>query len=106
MISNNFTWEINVAGIEPNGKVYKIENIKEAIKKGTGFTPGITCNVDPSENTQLYQIYFCVDTSGSKFFECNVFPKGGAPCGSEVEFPYFPDLVEEYNPTFGSFHVQ
>ncbi|KAK9124082.1 hypothetical protein Sjap_013684 [Stephania japonica] len=35
-------------GIESDGRLYSLESIKEAIKEGTGYTPGIDCNVDKS----------------------------------------------------------
>ena len=60
---------------------------KNAIKGAIGYTPWIECNVDASRNSQLYQIYLCVDTSGLDLIECPVFPKG--KCGSEIEFPSF-----------------
>ena len=60
---------------------------KNAIKGAIGYTPWIECNVDASRNSQLYQVYLCVDTSGLDLIECPVFPKG--KCGSEIEFPSF-----------------
>lgn len=77
----------NVKGIESNGTFYKVDNIREAIKNEIGYTPGITCNVDASGNSQLHEIYLCVDTYGSNLIECSIFPKGN--CSSEVEFPSF-----------------
>ena len=74
-------------GINPDGSSYSLQNIKKAIKGAIGYTPWIECNVDASGNSQLYQIYLCVDTSGSSLIECPVFPKG--KCGSEIEFPSF-----------------
>lgn len=76
-----------IAGIRPNGQSYSLESIKNAIKGGSGFTPYIECNVDGSGNSQLYQIYLCVDTSGSNLIECPVLPHG--KCGSKIEFPSF-----------------
>ncbi|PON58321.1 Ribonuclease T2-like [Parasponia andersonii] len=78
---------LQTAGIEPNGTFYKLDNIGEAIKNGIGYTPGITCNGDASGHSQLHEIYFCVDTCGSNFIECSLFPNGR--CSSEVEFPSF-----------------
>ncbi|KAJ4711348.1 Ribonuclease [Melia azedarach] len=75
------------AGIQPDGNSYSLERIKDAIKGETGFAPWIECNVDESGNSQLYQIYLCVDTSASNIIECPVFPKG--KCGSGIEFPSF-----------------
>ncbi|KAH1264586.1 Extracellular ribonuclease LE [Glycine max] len=59
----------------------------EAIKNGIGYAPFIECNVDSSGNSQLYQVYLCVNTSGSDFMECPVFPR--SKCGSDIEFPSF-----------------
>lgn len=74
-------------GIEANGESYSLTSIKEAIKEATGFTPFIECNNDSSGNSQLYQVYLCVDTSASNFIECPVFPSG--KCDSQIEFPSF-----------------
>ncbi|XP_043699571.1 extracellular ribonuclease LE-like [Telopea speciosissima] len=74
------------AGIQPDGGFYSLESIKGAIRDGSGYSPGIECNVDDSGNTQLYQIYLCVDKSGS-FTECPVFPN--SRCSSKIEFPSF-----------------
>ena len=48
----------------PNDEFYSIESIVEAMKEGAGYTPGIECNNDSAGNSQLYQVYLCVDTSG------------------------------------------
>ncbi|PKA50715.1 Extracellular ribonuclease LE [Apostasia shenzhenica] len=76
------------AGIEPDGGFYKVSSIKDAIKEATGFTPWIECNVDEARNSQLYQVYLCVDPSASRLIECPIFPKG-AKCHREIEFPAF-----------------
>ncbi|CDP00337.1 unnamed protein product [Coffea canephora] len=60
------------AGIQPDGKFYKLDDIKEAIKAGTGYNPVIECNTDASGNIQLYQVYLCVDSAGSSLIECPV----------------------------------
>ncbi|KAG6654290.1 hypothetical protein CIPAW_05G134800 [Carya illinoinensis] len=57
-------------GIQPDGRSYSLSSISEAIRGANG---------------QLYQIYVCVDTSGSNFIKCPVLPSGG--CASNVEFP-------------------
>ncbi|KAK7825892.1 extracellular ribonuclease le [Quercus suber] len=64
--------------------VQSLVNIKNAIKGAIAYTPWIECNVDAYGNSQLYQIYLCVDTSGSDLIECPLFPKG--KCGSEIDF--------------------
>ncbi|XP_038707511.1 ribonuclease 1-like [Tripterygium wilfordii] len=75
------------AGISPNGSSYSLSDIRDAIKNAIEFTPWIECNTDESGNSQLYQVYLCVDKSGSNLIECPVFPHG--KCGSKIEFPKF-----------------
>ncbi|KAL5981183.1 hypothetical protein ACLOJK_029104 [Asimina triloba] len=53
------------AGIEPDDGFYSSSRISNAISEATGHIPGIECNVDKEGNRQLYQIYMCVDTSGT-----------------------------------------
>ncbi|CAL0318237.1 unnamed protein product [Lupinus luteus] len=76
------------AGINPNGGPYSLSNMKEAIKKAFGFTPHIDCNVDASGKSQLFQVYMCVNRTGSNFIECPVFPRGGR-CKPSIMFPVF-----------------
>ncbi|XP_062111605.1 extracellular ribonuclease LE-like [Humulus lupulus] len=83
----NLLQVLKSAGIQPNGDLYSIENIKEAIQNGIGYSAWIECNVDSSGNSQLYQVYLCVDTSASNLIECPVFPNG--KCASQIEFPSF-----------------
>ncbi|XP_010258336.1 PREDICTED: intracellular ribonuclease LX-like [Nelumbo nucifera] len=75
------------AGIQPNGGFYSLDSIKDALTQGIGYTPGIECNVDKSGNSQLYQIYLCVDTSASNFIQCPILPS--SRCSSRIEFPSF-----------------
>ncbi|KAL3501422.1 hypothetical protein ACH5RR_035871 [Cinchona calisaya] len=75
------------AGIQPNGQYYRLDSIEAAIRGGIGYTPYIECNVDLSGNSQLYQVYLCVDASGSTIVECPVLPR--SKCGSRIEFPPF-----------------
>ncbi|KAM7484370.1 hypothetical protein LguiA_000379 [Lonicera macranthoides] len=83
----NLLQALKSAGIQPNGQSYSLESIKGAIKGSTGYTPFIECNVDESGNSQLYQVYLCVDTSGNNVIECPVLPHG--KCASKIEFPSF-----------------
>ncbi|PQQ19550.1 ribonuclease 3-like [Prunus yedoensis var. nudiflora] len=78
---------LKTAGIVPDDGMYSLESIKEAIKEGAGYTPGIECNKDSAGNSQLYQVYLCVDTSGQDIIECPVLPKGR--CASDVQFAKF-----------------
>lgn len=85
---SNLLYVLKDAGIVPNGKLYDIENIKDAIRKAVGYTPFVECNVDQrSRNHQLYEVYLCVNSSATEFIECPVFPRG--KCGSKLEFPSF-----------------
>lgn len=78
---------IFVTGIEPDDGFYSLESIKEAIKEGVGHVPGIECNKDSAGNSQLYQVYLCVDTSGSEIIDCPKLPRGR--CASDVQFAKF-----------------
>ncbi|XP_011071277.1 ribonuclease 1-like [Sesamum indicum] len=76
------------AGIEPNGGVYSLSSIKDAIKGGSGYEAWIECNMDiQSGNRQLYQVYMCLDASASNIIDCPVLPHG--KCSSTIEFPPF-----------------
>ncbi|KAI3900691.1 hypothetical protein MKW98_009301 [Papaver atlanticum] len=80
------------AGIKPDGRFYSLNRIKKAIREATGFIPGIQCNVDGDGNSQLYEIYICVDVNGSELIRCPVLPR--QRCKSTVEFPYFGAIGE------------
>ncbi|XP_058096467.1 ribonuclease 3-like [Magnolia sinica] len=76
------------AGTEPDDRFYNLNRISTAIREATGYTPGIECNVDEDGNRQLFQIYMCVDTSGSNFIQCPVLPR--SRCSSrKIQFPSF-----------------
>ncbi|CAL9162660.1 unnamed protein product, partial [Musa hybrid cultivar] len=75
------------AGIQPDGGDYSLKSIVSAISDAIGYTPWIECNNDEAGNSQLYQVYLCVDTSAAKLIECPVLPR--KRCGSEIEFPSF-----------------
>lgn len=74
-------------GINPDGGVYSLSSIRSTIGSAIGHTPWVECNVDQDGNSQLYQIYVCVENSGSDLIDCPVFPRG--KCGSSIEFPSF-----------------
>ncbi|CAJ1939825.1 unnamed protein product [Sphenostylis stenocarpa] len=79
----------HVLRIKPDGNIYSVVNITEAIKQATGFVPGVTCNTDPSGNRQLSEIYMCVEKSASMFIECPLLPNGIRSCTKTIEFPIF-----------------
>ncbi|XP_078180258.1 extracellular ribonuclease LE-like [Carex rostrata] len=83
----NLLQSLQSAGIQPDGGSYSLMSIKNAIEESVGYAPYIECNGDKSGNSQLYQVYLCVDSSGSQLIECPIFPRG--KCGSQIEFPSF-----------------
>ncbi|WVZ92782.1 hypothetical protein U9M48_038822 [Paspalum notatum var. saurae] len=76
------------AGVNPDGGYYTLAQIKNAIREGTGFEPYVECNRDEAGNSQLYQLYFCVNAAGDSFIECPVLPNS-KKCGNRIEFPVF-----------------
>ena len=78
---------LRIARIEPDDGFYSLDNIVRAIINGIGHTPRIECNKGSHGNSQLYQIHFWVDSSGSEIIEYPVPPKGR--CASKVQFPKF-----------------
>ncbi|GAB2248367.1 hypothetical protein Droror1_Dr00008249 [Drosera rotundifolia] len=78
---------LTAAGITPNGSFYNLSDVLAAIKQGTGYDAYVQCNTDDNGNSQLYQIYICVDTTGQNFIECPVAPNQNCP--SSIEFPSF-----------------
>ncbi|KAI3985212.1 hypothetical protein MKX01_015146 [Papaver californicum] len=83
------------SGIKPDGRFYSLNCIKKAIREAIGFIPGIQCNVDGDGNSQLYEIYICVDINGSELIRCPVLPR--QRCKSTVEFPYFGAITTSDN---------
>ncbi|XP_076935694.1 ribonuclease 1-like [Bidens hawaiensis] len=83
----NLLGALQDAGIHPNGSEYTMTSIRDAIKGARGYTPWIECNRDVSGNSQLYQIYLCVDSSGSRFIECPVTL--AKKCSPSIKFPLF-----------------
>ncbi|KAB1219931.1 Extracellular ribonuclease LE [Morella rubra] len=84
----NILQALENAGIQADGGLYSLTGIKNAIQDALGYEPWIECNKDASGQSQLYQIYLCVDYYGSSFIECPVFPNVGS-CASNLEFPTF-----------------
>ncbi|GAB2214428.1 hypothetical protein Droror1_Dr00018774 [Drosera rotundifolia] len=74
------------AGITP-GNSYDLSAITAAIQQGTGVGAYIQCNQDENGNSQLYQVYMCVDTTGKNLIECPVSPN--YQCPSSIGFPSF-----------------
>ncbi|KAK9675915.1 hypothetical protein RND81_11G041200 [Saponaria officinalis] len=83
----NLLQALNNANIKPNDEFYNVEDVKEAMKNEIGFYPWIECNRDAEGNSQIYQVYVCVDSNGKDLIECPVLPHGN--CASRVQFPKF-----------------
>ncbi|OIT05646.1 PREDICTED: intracellular ribonuclease LX-like [Nicotiana attenuata] len=79
---------LNDAGIKPDGGFYSYEAIKEAIEKGIGHTVGVECITDLFGNSQLFEVYVCVDKSGSKIIDCPIVPESKR-CKETIEFAVF-----------------
>lgn len=60
---------------------------RKAIKNGIGYEAAIECNKDLFGNSQLYQVYLCVDKYGIDFIECPILPK--RKCNETIEFATF-----------------
>ncbi|CAN6980569.1 unnamed protein product [Brassica rapa subsp. trilocularis] len=75
-------------GIKPDGGLYGLDEIKNAIKCAIGYAPGIECNEDVKGTKQLFQIYICLDNYAKEFVECPYVPDRS--CASEIKFPKFP----------------
>ncbi|XP_006344331.1 ribonuclease 1-like [Solanum tuberosum] len=75
------------AGIRPDGGSYGMKAIKEAIKNGIGHDVVIECNNDVFGNNQLFQVYICVDKTGSDLIECPMILK--RKCDENIVFADF-----------------
>lgn len=87
MNENNYGSMKNVTGIKPDGRLYSIDSVMEAIRAEIGYSPGVKCNSDKSGKQQLHQIYICVDTSATRFIECPGLPNFS--CTSNIKFAAF-----------------
>ncbi|XP_057530705.1 ribonuclease 1-like [Amaranthus tricolor] len=79
---------LSKARIIPNNQFYQVENIKAAITQATGYRPFIFCNHDAEGNSQIWQVIFCVDKSGTKLVNCSGSPQGQCAY-STVKFPSY-----------------
>ncbi|KAK2636206.1 hypothetical protein Ddye_030998 [Dipteronia dyeriana] len=78
------------SGIKPDGKFYNLFKIKDSLRGALGYEPGVFCNDEKSgKNNQLFQIFICIDPSGSKVIECPGLPDAGIGCASKIKFPAF-----------------
>lgn len=85
---HNLTAILAGAGILPTDeKTYFLSSIRDAIKEGTGFTANLECNRGAAGETQLFQVYQCVDRAGKKLIDCPLPMTGN--CKDRVQLPAF-----------------
>lgn len=85
----NLTRILLDAGIVPSDeRTYCVGSIRDAIGEATGSAPGIECNRSARNETQLYQVYQCVDLAGTSPVPCPAVPMQGR-CTDQVKFPAF-----------------
>uniref|UniRef100_A0A0E0EES0 Uncharacterized protein n=1 Tax=Oryza meridionalis TaxID=40149 RepID=A0A0E0EES0_9ORYZ len=76
------------AGIVPSDdESYSLGSIRDAIAAATGAVPNLECNRDAAGETQLFQVYQCVDRSGKKLVDCQLPMQG--KCRDKVKLPTF-----------------
>ncbi|KAJ3704952.1 hypothetical protein LUZ61_008657 [Rhynchospora tenuis] len=75
--------------ITPNGGLYMLDSITNAITSCLGHVPGIGCNKDSSGRYQLYLVYLCINQSGTLLMDCPVYPSSGCGSSTSVYFPSF-----------------
>ncbi|KAL3675728.1 hypothetical protein R1sor_025676 [Riccia sorocarpa] len=74
------------AGMEPNiENTYDVLDVQHTLRHSIGKTPGIQCN---KRQTQLFQVYICVDVYAENFIECPNYPDGR--CLPKIHWPIFP----------------
>ncbi|CAL0318235.1 unnamed protein product [Lupinus luteus] len=74
----NLKRNLSNAGINPDGKTYTLDKIKDALQKAYGFTPFIECYTNNTGHSLLFQVYKCVNAAADSnfhFIECPVRPK-------------------------------
>ncbi|CAL5085772.1 unnamed protein product [Urochloa decumbens] len=86
---HNLTEILAAAGIVPSGsETYSLSSISDAIAQGTGHTANLECNRDTDGQTQLYQVYQCVDKEAKQLIDCPLHMR--SKCGDDqVNLPLF-----------------
>ncbi|CAL5071627.1 unnamed protein product [Urochloa decumbens] len=87
--AHNLTEILAAAGIVPSeSESYSISSVSDAIRKGTAFTANLECNRDTDGQTQLYQVYQCVDKEGKQLIDCPLHMR--SKCGDDqIKLPLF-----------------
>ncbi|KAM3364550.1 hypothetical protein ACQJBY_014728 [Aegilops geniculata] len=85
---HNLTGILAGAGILPSdSETYFLSSIRDAIKEGTGFTANLECNRGVAGETQLFQVYQCIDRAGENLIDCPLPMQGN--CKDRVQLPAF-----------------
>ncbi|KAJ1686241.1 hypothetical protein LUZ63_017631 [Rhynchospora breviuscula] len=79
---------LQLAGIWPDDRRYTtLTSVVSAIQNCVGHTIYVQCNRDIRGRHQLYQVYICVNQTGTGLIDCPVFPT--RTCPSSFRFPKF-----------------
>nr|DAD33302.1 TPA_asm: hypothetical protein HUJ06_012153 [Nelumbo nucifera] len=84
------------AGLNLKSKVNVLQILEEAgaIEMATGYTPAVSCSTDKEGYSQLKEVFFCVDASGSNFIQCPFFAVP-ATCSEIISFNPFAEATDE-----------
>ncbi|GJN33189.1 hypothetical protein PR202_gb21759 [Eleusine coracana subsp. coracana] len=83
---HNLTAILAGAGIAPSDdQTYFLSGIRDAIAEGTGFKANVECNRNADGETQLFQVYQCVDKTGKKLIDCPL--SMNSKCSDKVKLP-------------------
>ena len=85
----NLTRILLDAGITPSDeRTYFLSSIPDAVTEATGSKPSIGCNKGVSGEMQLFEMYQCVDRTGTRPVDCPG-PMQGRKCTDRVQLPAF-----------------
>ncbi|KAJ4711347.1 Ribonuclease [Melia azedarach] len=59
------------------GNLYCLNSIILGIEGANGYASVVECNVNSSGTSLLYQIYLCIDRSGSNLIDCLISSRRG-----------------------------
>ncbi|TKW36018.1 hypothetical protein SEVIR_2G412700v4 [Setaria viridis] len=86
--AHNLTAILAGAGIVPSAtETYSVSSVSDAITQGTGFTANLDCNRDADGESQLYQVFMCVDREAKRLIDCPLHKR--SKCSDQVKLPLF-----------------
>ncbi|PAN14992.1 hypothetical protein PAHAL_2G456700 [Panicum hallii] len=87
--AHNLTAILAAAGIVPSDtETYSLSSVSDAIAAATGATANLQCNRDKDGQTQLYQVFQCVDREAKKLIDCPLHMRSRCS-GDRVKLPLF-----------------